>query len=782
MNTNSGPVPIIGVAEALTRVGSRIHESARAEEVVRPILEDVRTRGDLALREYARRFDGFDRDSFVVEASEMARYLDQTDPDLRRAIERSIAQIEAFSRLQLPREFLIELSPGVRTGQIVRPLETIAAYVPGGQYPLPSTVLMTCVPAVVAGVPNIWATTPKPNPVVLAAAKLAGATQVALLGGAHAIAAFAFGTDTIPAADRIVGPGNIYVTAAKKLLAGEVGIDFVAGPTEVVIVADDGDPAAIAADMIAQAEHDTNACSILVTMSESLAEAVNASLVSQLKELKTAPTALASLAANGAIVLCRTKDEAMDFVNRVAPEHLCLHDPSQLRCVTSAGSVFLGPWSPEAAGDYATGPNHVLPTGRASRVRGGLSVADFVKVITVQELTASGLASVRETATRIARAEGLEGHARSVESRGVAGAGQSPVSTLAPRPEVRAMRAYVPPTSGRENKLRLDFNESTAGPSAHVLEAIAQQIAPEKLSMYPDYDSTREALTSRLGLRAENLALTNGTDEAIQLVVNTFVNSGDEVVVLHPTYAMYRFYAELAGARIVEVPLQDRIVGDSREFVLDSEYIEAAIGARTRAIFLPNPNNPTGTLLDPTLIERVLAAAPHAAVLVDEAYFEFCGATVLPWIEKWPNLFVSRTMSKAHGLAGMRIGFLASCAPNIAAVRKAQSPYSVNALACAALTAATSDPGPALAVAEQAIAARNAIESWLTQRGIDWWKSSGNFVLFRAGDRCDALLEGCREAGILIRDRRSDIAGTLRVTATTRSEAERFIKTAEVIL
>ena len=402
------------VGRLLARRSARMEE---AEEIVKPILEAVRRRGDRALMEYARKFDGLSRRSVRVPESELAAARDGLHPEFVRAVETSAANVRAFAECQMPREWSRELRPGMRLGQIVRPLDTVAAYIPAGRYPLPSTLIMTAVPAQVAGVPNICVACPKPVPEVWGTAAWLGVPNVFQMGGAQAIAAFAYGTRTVPRADRIVGPGNIYVAAAKKLLAGEVGIDFVAGPTEILMVAADGDPRHLAADMLAQAEHDTDASAVLLTTSKRLAKAVAAEVNEQLKNLPTAPVAKKSVARNSAIVVLRSLDEAMELANRFAPEHLSISDAGLLSQVRHAGSVFVGAYSPEAAGDYATGPNHVLPTSGAARQRGGLSVTDFVKVISVQELTAPALDRLAPAITTLARAEGLEAHARSVEVR-----------------------------------------------------------------------------------------------------------------------------------------------------------------------------------------------------------------------------------------------------------------------------------------------------------------------------------------------------------------------------
>jgi len=276
---------------------------------------------------------------------------------------------------------------------------------------------MTAITAQVAGVATIAITSPRPSAEILATAQFLGLSAVYRIGGAQAIAALAFGTETVPKVDRIVGPGNIYVAAAKKLLAGTVGIDFVAGPTEIVIIAEDADARHIAADMLAQAEHDADASAILLTTSKSLAERVAAEVARQLESLPTAPVAREAICNNSAVILCPSMDDAVEASNRLAPEHLAIYDESLLPKIRHAGSIFIGPSSPEAAGDYASGPNHVLPTSGAARIRAGLSAADFVKVISIQELTADGLRKLAPAITTLARAEGLEAHARSVEVR-----------------------------------------------------------------------------------------------------------------------------------------------------------------------------------------------------------------------------------------------------------------------------------------------------------------------------------------------------------------------------
>ncbi len=405
-------IRILNYDEAATLLEKRGLRLQEAERVVAPIIEDVRRRGDEALLEYARRFDGLDRGSVRVAPSEC-----RLTAEFLAALETASKNIREFAGTQLPKSRIRRLPDGRRLGQIVRPLESMGAYIPAGRYPLPSTLLMTVIPAQVAGVRTICVASPRPSAEILGTAAFLKVTNIYRMGGAHAIAALAFGTQTVAKVDRIVGPGNIYVAAAKKLLAGEVGIDFVAGPTEILIIAEDGDPKILAADMLAQAEHDVEAAAILLTTSKSLAEAVSQEIEVQLQCLPTASVAREAIDRNSAIILAGSLEQAVHWSNAFAPEHLSIPSESLLRQVTSAGSVFIGPHSPEAAGDYASGPNHVLPTQGAGRLRGGLSAADFVKVISVQELTPEALRALAPAITTLARAEGLEAHARSVEAR-----------------------------------------------------------------------------------------------------------------------------------------------------------------------------------------------------------------------------------------------------------------------------------------------------------------------------------------------------------------------------
>jgi len=380
---------------------------------VRTIVDAVRIGGDRALDRFARRFDRLSG-PIEVTPTEMRAQAATVDIAVRRAIGSAARNIARVAFQQMPRHLDIAVAPGVSVEQRVEPLARVGCYVPGGRFPLPSSLLMTAVPARVAGVREIVVCCPRPEPAVMAAALEAGVTRLFRIGGAHAVAAMAYGTRRVPRVDKIVGPGNRYVAAAKALVARRCAIDFYAVPTEIVIVAGAGQPAWIAADLVAQAEHDPDARAIFITWSRRLASRV-AGAVDARSRGRDVPTR--SLRAHGAIVVCRNATQAMDLANRFEPEHLVVDREELTRRPITAGAIFVGPYTAQASGDYATGSNHVLPTAGAARFRGGLSGADFVRVMSVQRVTRAGLARLAPTVLALARAEGLVAHAESIEVR-----------------------------------------------------------------------------------------------------------------------------------------------------------------------------------------------------------------------------------------------------------------------------------------------------------------------------------------------------------------------------
>ena len=398
----------------------RAQQDAEAHRVAAEIVQDVRKRGDAALLAYTEKFDGVNlaKTGVWVEEREIRAARKATSVKFRKAIEKAAENVRRVAEKQLPRPWTVETTPGVKIHQVVRPIEAIGCYIPGGQFSLVSTLVMTAVPAKAAGVPNIVAVCPKPNRELLAAAGILGIERIGRIGGAQAIAALAFGTKSVPRVDKIFGPGNKYVTAAKQIVSNECAIDLPAGPTEAIVFAEHGNARWIAADLLAQAEHAKDAAGFFVTTSSSLASEVQHEVQKQLEKL---PNSMAhcSIQVSGAILLVESVHQACGFINRFAPEHLSLPENAGelLSKIRASGTVFLGPWGAQPLGDYATGSNHVLPTGGWARMRGGLSAADFVKCISVQTITREGFLQLAETVETLAESEGLMAHRNAVRVR-----------------------------------------------------------------------------------------------------------------------------------------------------------------------------------------------------------------------------------------------------------------------------------------------------------------------------------------------------------------------------
>jgi histidinol dehydrogenase len=400
-------------ARQVTRLAERGKDTSSAEKAAVPIIRDVRRNGDAAVRKYAQRWDKLeDSKPLRIAPEEMHAAWEDLSTDMRAALQQAATRIRQFCRWQMPREWN-RTANGIRLGQIIRPLESVGCYVPGGQYPLPSTLLMTVIPAEVAGVRAVRVASPNPQRATMAAAAMLGVREFYRVGGVQAVAAFAYGTKSIPRVQKIVGPGNRYVTAAKKLVSSDCAIDMLAGPTEAVILLHEGTPAFIASDLVAQAEHDPATLPVLITRSQALARDVVRQVLAQSADNQNAR---AAWEANGTVLLAASHEQALEWANQIAPEHITV-SREDVSGISSAGSIFIGDYSAQAAGDYATGPNHVLPTGGGARLRGGLSVLDFVKLITVQELDCEGANHIASTVRRLAELEGLHAHARSMELR-----------------------------------------------------------------------------------------------------------------------------------------------------------------------------------------------------------------------------------------------------------------------------------------------------------------------------------------------------------------------------
>jgi histidinol dehydrogenase len=399
----------------------RQRRDVEAEQVAARIVSDVRRRGDAALFAWAKKLDGVDpaSEGIWISPQEIEAARKSADAPLLRAVKHAARNVRIVAEKQLPREWTVQVEPGAKIGQIIRPIETIGCYIPGGRFALLSTLVMTVVPAKVAGVKRIIVVCPRPNKELLAVAALLGVKEIARVGGAQAIGALAYGTKSIPRVEKIFGPGNRFVTAAKQIVSGDCAIDLPAGPTEAIVLAARGNPRWIAADLLAQAEHAPDAGSFLVTTSKQLAKQVQIEVSMQLKKLPARNPARESTQRSGAIVLVPSLEVGCEFVNRFAPEHLSLPDgaPQLVKSIRAAGTIFLRPWAAQPLGDYASGSNHVLPTGGWARRRGGLSAADFVKCISVQSISRKGFRSLADDVQTLARAESLRAHANAVEIR-----------------------------------------------------------------------------------------------------------------------------------------------------------------------------------------------------------------------------------------------------------------------------------------------------------------------------------------------------------------------------
>jgi histidinol-phosphate aminotransferase len=346
---------------------------------------------------------------------------------------------------------------------------------------------------------------------------------------------------------------------------------------------------------------------------------------------------------------------------------------------------------------------------------------------------------------------------------------------MKPRKAVQDMAAYHPPTGNRLDKMRLDFNENTVGCSPRLVEFLKSQITPERLAVYPDYHAVKETLAGYFDVATDEFTLTNGTDEAIQVFINTYIDDGDEVLIPRPSYAMYRFYAEVAGATVREVEYA------APDYAFPTQELLRAITPQTRAVCISNPNNPTGTGIGLDVLQQIIEAAPDAVVLVDEAYFEFSGVTVLGWIGKYPNLFVSRTFSKVFGMAALRVGCLFSQRENIAFAQKAQSPYSVNTIAAIAAQEAVQDPDYVAGYVAEALASRDRLCAGLDALGIRYIPSVANFVLANFGSRAIEVRDTLKSHAVLVRDRSYEAPGCVRITVGTQPQAERVLEELKAI-
>jgi histidinol-phosphate aminotransferase len=817
------PVAELGsrrLAEVLPRAELDVEAAVAA---VRPVCDDVRKRGSEAVREHTAHFDGVDLATTRVPREALRQALAKLDPAVATALREAARRAGAVHRAQRPADSVTVVADGSTVTERYVPVSRAGVYVPGGLVAYPSSVVMNVIPAQVAGVGQIAVASPpraehggRPHPAVLAACELLGISEVHAAGGAQAIAMLGYGTGDCEAVDTITGPGNVYVAAAKRLLRGIVSTDAEAGPTEIAIIADgSADAAFVAADLIAQAEHDPLAACLLITPDPGLADRVEAQLASQLPAARHADRITEALTGQSACVLVSSVDAALAVSDAWAPEHLEIqtaHADEVAARVRNAGAVFVGPYAPVSLGDYLAGSNHVLPTGGTARHTGGLSVLTFLRGIHVVRCTEPALARVAPYIDALGGAEDLAAHVNAVRVR-VPAAGQPPAlasgeDTDAPVTGVGSGRAStdVPATgvgSGPAGKLplrpdlvgrvpygapqldvavRLNTNENPYPPPAGLVAEIGRAAAAEAavLNRYPDRDAVglRTDLAGYLGhgLTVDRVWAANGSNEIIQQLFQAFGGPGRAAIGFEPSYSMHPLIAQTTGTAWVSAARDE-------DFGIDTEQALAAIAEhQPDLVFLTSPNNPTGTAIPLGVMERVCAAAP-GMVVVDEAYAEFArdpSATALALLPGFHRLVVVRTMSKAFALAGARVGYLAANAAVVDALQIVRLPYHLSALTQAAARAALARSGELLDTVQVIRRARDELTGWLRARGLTVADSDANFVLFGTLADRRAVWQGMLDHGVLIRE--VGPPGWLRVTIGTPQEMAAFRAALEAVL
>jgi len=804
-----------------------------ALEQIRPVCEDVRDRGAAAVREYTARFDGADLPSSRVPARALAEARAGLDPQLRAALEEMARRVRPVHEAQRPAGHVTSIGGGARVTERYVPVDRAGVYVPGGLVPLPSSVIMNVIPAQVAGVRQIAVTSPPrpdsggmPAPAILAACALLGIDEVHAVGGAQAVAMFAYGTADCAPVDVVTGPGNAYVTAAKRLLAGTVGVDAEAGPTEIAIIADHtADPRFLAADLVAQAEHGPLAACLLITTDPGLAERTEAELRPQVASARHRDTVLAALAGQSACVLVDDTEAALAVSDAWAPEHLEIQadDAARLAArVRNAGAVFVGPYAPVSLGDYLAGSNHVLPTGGTARHTAGLSVLTFLRGIHVVECSAAALAVAAPHIDALGAAEDLAAHVAAVRIRVPHGAGlgeqaapwnpqrwpggttpRNPPVTQGPAPSSPGLGRVGPAPSSADTgtrwrpwdgppirpdlagrspygapqldvPVRLNTNENPYPPPAALVRQITDAVAgvAGSLNRYPDRDAMalRAELAAYLGhgLTPRQVWAANGSNEIIQQLLQVFGGPGRAALGFEPSYAMHPLIARATGTRWISG-------ARDADFGLDTgRTVRAVREHRPDLVFLTSPNNPTGTALPVAVIEAVCAAAP-GMVVVDEAYAEFAregSGTALALLPRFPRLVVTRTMSKAFALAGARVGYLAADPAVIDALLLVRLPYHLSAQTQATARAALAHAGTLLATVADLRAERDGLVGWLRGRGLAAADSDANFVLFGEFGDSHAVWQGLLDRGVLVRE--VGPPGWLRVSIGTPAEIAAF--------
>jgi len=766
------------------------------EQRVAQILADVEARGDAAVLDYSVRFDGVQAAS--VAALELGRDELQAAFDSIPAVQRSALQaaarrVRSYHERQLEacaRSWSYTDADGTLLGQKVTPLDRVGIYVPGGKAAYPSSVLMNAIPAMVAGVGEIVMVVPTPqgqkNALVLAAAHVGGVHRVFTIGGAQAVAALAYGTATIPRVDKITGPGNAYVASAKKHVFGQVGIDMIAGPSEILVLADGSTPPDwVAMDLFSQAEHDELAQSILLCPDERYIAAVREAIERLLPSLPRQAVVRASLEGRGALILTRSMDEACAISNRIAPEHLEISSREPRRwepLLRHAGAIFLGAFTSESLGDYCAGPNHVLPTSGTARFSSPLGVYDFVKRSSLIEVSERGAQVLGPIAAELAHGEGLQAHARAAELRMQSGEfNGSGMSALHDRirhtirQDLKSMHAYAIQDS--RGLIKLDAMENPFRLPAELQRELGERLGRVAINRYP-VQSTADvvaALSKYVELPAGcKMILGNGSDELIDMLSVACDVPGATLVAPVPGFVMYQLSAQLRGLNFVGVPL-------TAGFELDEAAMLAAIEEHRPALtYIAYPNNPTANLFDERIVERIVETVgrQQGLVVFDEAYQPFSSRSWMPQLAVHEHVLVMRTLSK-FGLAGVRLGYLCGRAALIDEVDKVRPPYNVSVLNAETTLFALehADEYARQAALLRSERARMSVRL-ATLGGVTVFPSEANMILVRVPDakRC---FEGIKSRGVLIKHiagLHPLLANCLRLTVGSPEENDALIQ------
>jgi histidinol dehydrogenase len=790
-----------GFDAALQRL---LHWSAEAdaaiEQRVLQIIGDVRTGGDAAVLEYTARFDGVRAASVAaleIGRDELRTAFESLPAAQRNALDAAAQRVRDFHERQLEatsRSWQFLDRDGTLLGQQVTPLDRVGIYVPGGKAAYPSSVLMNAIPAQVAGVGEIIMVVPTPqgqrNPLVLASAYLGGAQRVFTIGGAQAVAALAYGTATVPRVDKITGPGNAYVASAKKHVFGTVGIDMIAGPSEILVLADGSTPPDwVAMDLFSQAEHDELAQSILLCPDAAYIEAVRQAIELLLPGLPRREVIRASLEGRGALIQTCSMEEACAISNRIAPEHLevSAREPQRwLPLLRHAGAIFLGAFTSESLGDYCAGPNHVLPTSGTARFSSPLGVYDFVKRTSLIEVSERGAQALGPIAAELAYGEGLQAHARAAELRLGGDAGDTDRMDLASPPlaqriqrtirqDVKSMHAYAIQDS--RGLIKLDAMENPFRLPPELQRELGDRLGRVAINRYP-VQSTVDvvaALSKFVALPTGcRMILGNGSDELIDMLSVACDVPGATVLAPLPGFVMYQMSAQLRGLNFVGVPL-------TPVFELDEAAMLAAIERHRPALtYIAYPNNPTANLFDERIVQRIVDAVgrQQGLVVFDEAYQPFSSRSWLPKLAEHEHVLVMRTLSK-FGLAGVRLGYLCGHAALIDEVDKVRPPYNVSVLNAEATLFAIEHADAFARQAALLRAERTRLSAALAALpGVTVFPSEANMILVRVPD-AKACFDGMKACGVLVKHiagLHPLLANCLRLTVGSPDENDALIR------